>query len=234
MFDKFERVSGLSERKQLHCNSCRRKTIHAIEGQCRATWGDGHVDGGYTFSTYRCGGCDTVCYETASWHSEDYDYDDDGHIYAVTTYTQYPPPSSASFAFEMEYVPPALTNLIEEMMYAFAGTKLTLATVGMRMVIEFIVNDANCPGKNLLAKIDALHAQGLIDERQQALLQKIRTRGNAGAHGAAAMAPKELVAGMGVLQLLLERIYNGPGRHAELMRQAERAFGTEAKEPTAP
>lgn len=209
----------------MHCNRCRRKTIHSLEAQCEGKWGDDHVDGGYKFSTYRCGACDNVCYETADWNSEDTDYDEDNHQYAVIRYTQYPPPSSASFAFDTGYVPYELHNLIEEMMYAFAGNKLTLATVWMRMVIEFIVNYAGCAGRNLQAKINGLREQGLIDDRQKALLHEIRTRGNAGAHGATAMGTKELVAGMGILQLLLERIYNGPGRQQELLRQAEKAFG---------
>lgn len=230
MFDKFERESELSERKQMECIRCRRKTIHAIEARCTGRWAEEYTDGGSTFSMYRCGACDAVCYETASWHSEEYDFDEDNNRYPIISYDQYPPASSASFAFETGYVTHALKSLIEEMMYAFAGNKFTLATVGMRMVIESLANYAGCDGPNLATKIDALQAQGLIDERQRELLHKIRVRGNAGAHDAAAMGPKELVAGMDILQLLLERLYNGPGRHAELMRHAEREFGVDAAE----
>jgi hypothetical protein len=155
------------------------------------------------------------------------DQDEDGNLYPVTAYTQYPPPSSASFAFNTEYAPGALEELIEEMMYTFAGVKLTLATIGLRLVIEFIVNDTKCSGGNLKKKIDNLHVQGHVDEPQRALLHKIRERGNAGAHEASPMNKSELIAGMGVVQLLLEKLYNGPGRSAELMRKATQAF----KEP---
>ena len=41
------------------------------------------------------------------------------------------------------------------------------------------------------------------------------------------MNTSELVAGMGVVELLLEKLYNGPGRHAALLKRAESVF----KEP---
>lgn len=224
MFSKFERKTDVNGRKRLHCNVCRRNTIHTLEAECIGRWDDEDHGGGQEFCVYRCGACDVVCYETASWRNDEYDHDEDGELYVIKTYIQFPPPSSESFAFDTEYAPEGLENLIEEMMYAFAGVKLVLATIGIRLVIEFIVNDKKCAGSNLANKIDDLHAQGHIDEDQKKLLHKIRQRGNAGAHAASPMSKKELVAGMGVVQLLLERLYNGPGRHERLMAQAQRAF----------
>jgi hypothetical protein len=196
-----------------------------LEAQCQGTYDPEYgPGGGHRYSIYRCGACDTVCYETASWDDEDVDYNDDGDPYVVEQFTQYPPPTSASFAFNVEYTPGDLDVLIGEMMYAFAGSKMTLATVGLRMVIEFIVNDAKCTGRTLEKKIDALHDQGHIDEQQKALLHKLRKRGNAGAHQSAPMDTNELLAGMGVVDLLLEKLYNGPGRHKALLQRAEHVF----------
>ena len=227
MLDTFKRVGDPSGRKRLHCGACARKTIHSLEAQCEGTvyaGPDGEPGGGQVFSIYRCGACDMVCYETASWDNCDVDYDENNEPYVVKQFTQYPPPTSASFAFNFEYTPGDLDVLLGEMMYAFAGSKMTLATVGLRMVIEFIVNDAKCQGRNLEKKIDALRDQGHIDDQQKALLHKLRKRGNAGAHQSAPMDTNELVAGMGVVDLLLEKLYNGPGRHKALLERAERAF----------
>jgi hypothetical protein len=221
VFDNFERVAEAKGRKYLHCNVCKRRTIHSLEARCKGSWTEEPVSGGAEYSIYRCGACDTVCYETSSWDSESYDHDEDGELYCPTYEIQWPPPSSAKFTFNTEYTPSQLDELIDEMMYAFAGAKLNLATVGLRMVIEFIVKDKACPGSNLLKKIDALHADGHIDERQKELLHKIRKRGNAGAHDASPMNSNELVAGMGVVELLLEKFYNGPGRHSLLLKRAE-------------
>lgn len=224
MLDSFKRLDDASERKQLHCSECKRTTIHGLEARCRGTWDEGQISGGSDYSIFRCGACDNVCFEKSSWDSESFDHDEDGNIYCPTHDLQYPPPSSASFVFNTTSTPAALDTLIEEMMYAFAGSKLTLATVGLRMVIEFITKDKECPGRDLQKRIDALRSQDLIDERQASLLQKIRRRGNAGAHEAAPMNTRELVAGMGVVELLLEKLYNGPARDAEVMRRAELAL----------
>lgn len=224
MLDTFKRNSEPVGRKRLHCNYCQRNTIHSLEAQCEGSWADDPVGGGYQYSIFRCGACDTVCYETTTWDDQDVDYDEDGEPYTVLHFSQYPAPTSASFAFNTEYTPSDLDVLIGEMMYAFAGTKLTLATVGLRMVIEFIVNHAKCPGKTLMNKIDALHEQGHVDDQQKALLHKIRKRGNAGAHELSPMDTKELVAGMGVVELLLEKLYNGPGRRKTLLQRAESVF----------
>lgn len=137
---------------------------------------------------------------------------------------QYPPPSSADFAFDTDYTPTDLNELIEEMLYALAGSKLKLATVALRMVVEFIVNHTKCAGRNLQKKIDDLHAKGHVDDVQVALLHKIRDKGNAGAHERIAMTRNEMVAGISIINLLLEKLYNGPARQADVIKKANQAF----------
>lgn len=229
MFNSFKRREDLDERKKLQCNSCKRQTIHTLEVQCVGRWqeefrrGNG-VDGGTDFSLYRCGACDEVCFETSSWCSEEFDHDDEGNAYLLRTEAQYPPPSSADFAFNTEFTPHDLNDLIDEMIYALAGSKLKLATVALRMVVEFIVTDTKCSGQNLSKKIDDLHIKGHIDKTQLALLHKIREKGNAGAHKQIAMNRNEMVAGIGILNLLLEKLYNGPKRNEQIISRANHAF----------
>jgi hypothetical protein len=228
MFDTFERKTDLVGRKMLHCDECRRTTIHMLEAQCVGQWADSHplgdIDGGTEFSLFRCGACDNVSFEKSSWCSEDYDHDEHG-TYLIRTEVQFPPPVSSTFSFNTEYTPQKLNEIIEEMMYAFAGGKLRLSTVGLRMIVEFIVNDKECAGHNLKQKIDDLGAQSLVNEDQAALLHKIRDRGNAGAHEGLAMSTKELVAGIAVIDLLIERLYSSLARESEVMKVASQAFG---------
>ena len=229
MFDCFKRREEVDERKKLQCNSCKRQTIHTLEAQCVGNWQEefdhGHsADGGTEFSLYRCGACDEVCFETSSWCSEEYDHDDEGNGYLPRTEAQYPPPSSADFAFDTDFTPHDLNQLIDEMLYALAGSKLKLATVALRMIVEFIVTDTKCSGQNLMKKIDDLHTKSFVDKTQLALLQKIREKGNAGAHGRIAMNRNEMVAGIGILNLLLEKLYNSPKRQEEVVKKANQAF----------
>lgn len=232
MFDSFKRGEVTDQRKQLQCNDCRRKTIHTLEALCVGDWSDddpsgGHVMGGASFSLYRCGACDAVCFEKDTWDSESIDHDDHGNIYQMHDYEQFPPPSSADFSFDTSHVPYALSELIDEMMYALAGGKFNLATIGLRLVIEFIVNDKKAAGRSLLAKIDDLKVNDHIDEDQRLLLHKIRVKGNKGAHEGISMNKTEMVAGMSIVALLLEKLYNGPARHADAIKKAQRAFKDE-------
>src|SRR5436853_7825308 len=113
MLDKFERITELTERRRLHCNECERLTIHTLEAQVRGTWDDPvhPVSGGSEFSTFRCGACDAVCYETASWNSESYDYDDEGEMVLDVERTQYPVPVGKAFTFDRDYTPANLDSL---------------------------------------------------------------------------------------------------------------------------
>lgn len=202
MLDTFTRETEVAERKILHCAVCKRETIHNLEARCTGHWSvaDGQVDGGSTHSIFRCGACDTVCYESAFWDSEDVDHDVDGTAHANVRNRQYPAPVSAHFNFDTESTPSRLDDILDEMLYALAGSKMTLATVGLRLAVEFIVKDKRCAGRALDKKIDDLHAQGFIDEDQRDLLHRIRKKGNAGAHEAVGMSVNELVAGMSIIE----------------------------------
>lgn len=229
MFDTFCRKEELNHRKRLQCNECRRATIHTLEAQCvgenEEDVGHGNiVYGGVEFSLYRCGACDAVCFERSSWFSEDWDHDEEGNMVLNRTETQYPPPSSADFAFDTEYTPGELNELIDEMIYALAGSKLKLATVALRMVVEFIVTDKKCLGGNLAEKIDDLHKKSYVDQEQLDFLHTIRKKGNAGAHDRKAMNRNEMVAGISIVNLLLEKLYNGPSRQADVIKKANQAF----------
>jgi len=229
MLDSFERKHDTTERKMLHCSVCKRRTIHNLEGRCVSSWDDpyNHDGGGARYSIFRCGGCDNVSYETTSWDSYEQEYDEDGEPYNPEVSVQYPAPVSAHFNFNTESTPMELDTILGEMLYALAGSKMILASIGLRLAVEFIVNDAKCKGDTLFKKINDLHAQGLIDDDQKNILHSIRKRGNDGAHEAKGMNAKELVAGMSVIEGLLEKLYNGPARHEKTIKKAKQMFKVE-------
>lgn len=223
MLDTFKRLDDAKERKRLHCTSCKRVTIHNLEARCEGSWSDPHHhhNGGESYSIMRCGACDGVCYETVSWDSEVYYHDEDGDIHPVESSLQYPAPASAHFSFNTESTPDKLNLILDEMLYSLAGTKMVLATIGLRLAVEFIVNDNNCEGRTLDKKIDDLRVKQLIDDDQMELLHQIRKRGNAGAHDATGMNAKELISGMSIIEGLLEKLYNGPARHDATIKRAK-------------
>lgn len=155
------------------------------------------------------------------WDTYDFDYDDQRQIYHPETAVQYPAPVSAHFNFNTQSTPSRLDDILDEMLYALAGSKMTLATIGLRLAVEFIAKDKKCKGKNLAQRIDDLHAQGHVDADQKELLHLIRDKGNEGAHEAVGMTAAELLAGMGIIEGLLEKLYNGPARHEATIKRAK-------------
>jgi hypothetical protein len=147
MLDSFEREKNVKERKQLHCADCERKTIHNAEARCIGRWSDEeHGMSGWESSTiFRCGACDAVCFELVRWDSEMFEEED-------VSSTQYPAPVSAHFTFNTESTPYRLNTILDEMLYSLAGSKMILATIGLRLALEFIVKDKNCNGHNLAQK----------------------------------------------------------------------------------
>lgn len=223
MHDNFKRCDDVRERKKLHCVRCKRSTIHNAEARCEAEWEDRlhGENGGERYTIFRCGACDSVCYETATWDSREVEFDQDGSTYIPDNTVQFPAPVSAHFNFNTQSTPKRLNNILDEMLYALAGSKMTLATIGLRLAVEFIVRDKKCKGANLAKRIDDLHTQGHVDSDQKDLLHRIREKGNAGAHEAVGMTPVELVAGMSIVEGLLERLYNGPARHEATIKRAK-------------
>ncbi|WP_288484810.1 DUF4145 domain-containing protein [uncultured Novosphingobium sp.] len=223
MLDEFKRVEA-SERKRLHCAKCKRKTIHNLEARCSGSWTDPrhHESGWEWHSIFRCGACDQVCYETAEWDTYVVDYDEDGDPYNPKSYKQYPPPVSAHFDFNTEYTPLQLNEILDEMLYALAGAKMVLATIGLRLAVEYIVKDKKCKGRNLEKRIDDLFDQGHVDADQKDLLHRIRLLGNAGAHEAKGMSANEIIGGMAIVEGLLERLYNGPARHEAMINKGKK------------
>ena len=191
-----------------------------------------YAQGGEEYSIFRCGACDEVCYETASWNDDDTEYNGEDEPYCPRIYKQYPAPVSSHFNFNTESTPIPLNAILDEMLYALAGGKMRLAAIGLRLAIEFIVNDKKCEGKTLVQKINHLHEQALVDEDQKDLLHRIRKKGNEGAHEAKGMRVKEMVAGMAIIEGLLEKLYNGPARHEKAITNAK-MYLREEGEPVA-
>lgn len=232
MLDSFKVEEKPKERKRLHCVACKRLTIHNLAARCIGTWDNPyeHDGGGERYSIFRCGACDAVCYETTSWDQYFVQHDDQDEPYHPETSVQYPAPVSAHFNFNTESTPKVLDTILGEMLYALAGSKMILATVGLRLAVEFIVNDRKCAGTTLVKKIDDLRKQELIDDDQKDLLHRIRLKGNAGAHSAVGMKAAELIAGMAIIEGLLEKLYNGPERHAKTIKKAKQLLKDDAEE----
>lgn len=201
-------------------------TIHSVEAHGDGRWDDpSGIFGGEDDYIVRCGACDTIGFVSSTWHSEDFDYDDEGNPEPVLYEKQFPVPTSKDFIFDQDHTPPKLNDLLHELVSAYASSLLISTTILLRLVVEFIAVDLKCKGKSLKLKIDAMATNGFIDEEQKKLFHVIREHGNSGAHGAIAMTPTKIVAAMSVINLLIEKHYNAPGREKQIMAKAQAVLG---------
>jgi hypothetical protein len=65
-----------------------------------------------------------------------------------------------------------------------------------------------------------------VDQEQAAVLHSIRVKGNDGAHEAKGMSAEQLIAGMSIVEGLLEKLYNGPARHELTMNRAKKLLSS--------
>jgi hypothetical protein len=223
MFDTYKLIDPNGQRRRLICNTCQRETIHTVEAHGCGRWSDDEVMiyAGEDDYILRCGACDTVAFVSSTWNSEDTDYDHEGQEHAVRYDKQYPVPTSKDFIFDQDHTPAKLNNLLHELISAYASSLLIATTLLLRLVVEFISGDLKCKGRTLKDKIDDMAAKGFIDEEQKKLFHVIREHGNSGAHGAIAMTPTKIVAAMSVINLLIEKHYNAPGREKQIMTKAQ-------------
>lgn len=235
MFDTFEKTNDVKKRR-LFCNDCGISTVHRPIASRKGLWSHPYepINGGTTFTMFKCGGCETVCYLTSSWDSENYDLDEDGQYYPIETEKQFPPPLEKGFSFDRSHTPWELNALLDELVSGFLQTNFVSATLLIRVTIEYLAKDAKCAGQDLQAKIKDLLAKGLVDQDQHDLLQEIRKRGNKSAHEAIALSSDALRSGFEIISLLVDQLYNRPGRAAAAVKSAKRHFAPPVAPPPPP
>lgn len=93
-----------------------------------------------------------------------------------------------------------------------------------RAVLEATAKDKGIIKGMLVAKIDEMHAQGLIREITRELAHEIREGGNEIAHGdlaAEPMPPEDAEAIVGLMDEILGEVYQGPARMLALKKNRE-------------
>ena len=196
---------------------CGVETDHAVLALVEERNSDDNFDWWGSYRIIQCLGCKTVSFREGSQHSEDWDFDDDGHQVLNETVTLYPPRTADSkgLGSDKHYLPSMLSDIYDETRDALVNSQPVLAGIGLRAIVETLCNDKNVPGPNLAKKIDALATQGLLTAQHCAILHKIRTLGNAAAHEVKPHPPKQLALAMNVVEHLLESVYIMPAKVAQ-------------------
>lgn len=208
----------MSKPTQAHCNACGRSTKHDVLHSEQSRWKaeQGAVEGGETYETLRCRGCETVKLRSTSWCSEEED--------AVVVY--YPPAVArrppAWLADLWQQLPPeeaAIEDLLDEVYAALQNGLSRLAAMGVRAVLEHVMiskaGDQGTFAKNI-AEFERL---GHVSAKQRERLEAVLEAGHAAIHRGYAPANDDLSTVVGIAEHIIESIYMHDAKVERLKKQ---------------
>jgi len=165
-----------------HCNECGHDTKHAVVSKVgrRRTFVDDpySVEVGTIWKFLQCLGCEEVALHRLDWCSEDDPQDGPGPG------TYFPPRVSRRKPLWIEKlnVPAEYTSLLEEIYIALHADSRRLAMMGVRALIDVVMQRNVGDQGNFGAGLDALVAKQFISERGRQILSAAIDAGHASTH----------------------------------------------------
>jgi len=193
-----------------HCNECGGERKHTILNRHVVTSDIATTDSRYTvtetneYSMLKCGGCESVQLKHRHHFSED---DESSYRYYPGHMPRRLPewiwqcvPRAGS---EMVYI----GKLLREIYAAISVDACTVAAMGVRALIEFVmvskVNDQGTFAKNL----DAFAAKGFVSAHERARLDRILDLGSAAIHRAFVPTPRVTLTLLEIAEHIIAAIY---------------------------
>jgi len=171
-----------------------------------------------------CGGCKDVSFCKENSNSEEFDVDDDGEIYHPSTFVVFPPRlNGRKLVDDIHSIPHGIATIYKEMHSALCSGNYILTGIGIRALLEAIVNNKKANGVNLAEKISNLVKLGLITLDGADILHAIRLLGNKAAHEVVANSLSELNAAVDVVEHLIASVYLIPQKAKLLKAKTARA-----------
>jgi hypothetical protein len=198
----------------MHCNQCQQETNHAVLFAHQISYDEAVDDerqigvyGSDTYSLIQCRGCDDVRGLREHWFSEDTDADGDPIIYTEC----YPPNVTRPLPDWHWSLSHPLRSLLKEVYLALGTNALSLATMGIRALVEKMMID-NVGDKGRFEKnIDAFFAAGFIAPIQHKTFKDtLIEAGHAAMHRDWAPSMDDVIVLLDIVEPLLRAIYIEP------------------------
>ncbi len=151
----------------------------------------------------------------------------DGSDPDMTRWTVYPNPEQRRPCAAAPYLPGAVGRLYRETLRAIDARILTLATAGMRAVVEALCVEKSCGGQDLQEKLSKLKKNGLLGTPEVTALQLHRDWGNGALHRMQTPSWEELLKAWTLLEHVLDSLYALP-QHTQELNQLREARLKEA------
>jgi hypothetical protein len=218
---------GLQSEKNrwLHCNECGRPTNQLVLHEKSDHWSDAieigegreeSIEGGNTYSTTKCLGCDTISYLTETWFSQETEPDGQPIVKAK----RYPPSMARrhpEWFTNVLSLPPNIREFLQEIYVALQNGSLRLCALGTRALIEQIIVTKVGDRGSLGANIEEFLKAGYVAQQDHKLFrEKVVELGNAAMHRGYTPASEDIHTLLDITEALVASIYVHPHRVARM------------------
>ncbi len=205
------------DRKRLYCNWCKQETNHEVKGQHVVIFNaPGEMQEVLIYRLWICRGCERGLLEQEYLNEVMGEDEEDLEYFPKRSRSAFAPKSYSKLRSE-------LTAIYREALTCYNEHAFILCTAGLRALLEGICQDKRIKGRNLKAKIDGLKAI-LPNKNIIRNLHHFRFMGNEAVHELAAPKPDELALAIGVIEDLLNFLYEMDYK-ASRLRELRRSNG---------
>jgi hypothetical protein len=162
----------------------------------------------------QCMGCQNICFRESHTNSDDSDFDGE----SIETITIYPNPKERQPTIDFWKLPENVRRLYHETLVASNNSAMTLASAGLRSVVEAACIDQGCKRSVLQNMIDELVTKGIFLKRDADYLHQHRFLGNEAVHEMEAPPKEEFEIALKILEHLLRTLYILPELDSELRK----------------
>jgi hypothetical protein len=196
-------------KKRIFCNYCKQDTNHDLKGEhaVKTSATDWDFQEHSTYRLWICMGCEHGLLEQEYENSEMLMSDGADGIEYYSEFSYYPERSQHDLTTKQyTKLKPKLASLYSEAITCYNKKALILCAAGLRALLEGICQDKRIKGRNLKTKIEGLKVL-LPNKNIIRNLHHFRFMGNEAVHELAAPKPAELALAIGVIEDLLNFLY---------------------------
>lgn len=216
-----------------HCPECRADRKAGVVAHYHEEGKGGPYNDIWWCTDYRilkCLGCDTIYFQTVGFCSENYsanyeDDDDKCELELIPTYSYWPSPSPKkrkSPAWPVDTIPEEISSLLREIYAAFENNTFRLAAMGIRSVLEKIMEDKIGSHKRFIEYVDEFQKATYLSVRQRNSLDAMLEAGHAAAHRAWQPTGDDIETLLGMTEHFIESVYIHDARAANLEKTVPR------------
>lgn len=224
------------------CRKCGGERRHSLLAEEPRPWGekDVPIDGNDTWSIVECLGCSNITFIHSHWFSEDSEMTPDGPVPIVhrdlypPAPTRKPPEWGIDFMLGLSLDDQWVVKLREDIYAAVGIGAYTLAAMGTRTIVDFVVTSkAAGTGKfePFDQKLGKLKAAGLISDTQVSIVSAAFDAGSAAAHRGYSPSLEDVYLLLDVAESLLDQLYVEPARQR---RRSVEAAALKSRTPPRP